>query len=284
MPLNLMYITNNPEIALIAQECGVNRIFIDMEYLGKEVRQSGMATVKSHHTIKDIQNLRSILTTTELLVRVNPIHDAIGQIESSKEEINNAINAGANILMLPMVKTKQEAEKFVEYVGGRAKTMLLIETAEANENIDQILEVKGIDEIHVGLNDMHLAYKKNFMFELLVDGTVERLCKKFKEKGIPYGFGGIARLGYGMLPAEKVIIEHYRLGSTKAILSRSFCNANNISDMRELKNLFSFETKKIRDFENKVAQYSAEDFKANQLEVERLVYDIVQQLRMENGR
>ena len=276
MSLNLMYITNNPEIALIAQECGVNRIFVDMEYLGKEVRQSGMDTVKLHHTIKDIQTLRPILNKAELLVRVNPIHDAIGQVESSKEEIDNAINAGADILMLPMVKTKQEAEKFVEFVGGRAKTMLLIETAEANENIDQILEVQGIDEIHVGLNDMHLAYKKRFMFELLVDGTVERLCKKFKEKGIPYGFGGIARLGYGMLPAEKVIIEHYRLGSTKAILSRSFCNANNVSDMNELQELFKFEIKKIRDFEKKVAQYSAEDFKTNKLEVERLVKVIVQ--------
>ena len=112
-----MYITNNPEIDLLAQECGVNRIFVDMEYLGKEVRQSGMDTVKLHHTIKDIQTLRPILTTADLLVRVNPIHDEIGQVESSKVEIDNAINAGADILMLPMVKTKQEAEKFVEFVG-----------------------------------------------------------------------------------------------------------------------------------------------------------------------
>ena len=36
------------------------------------------------------------------------------------------------------------------------------------------------------------------------------------------GFGGIARLGFGMLPAEHVIAEHYRLGSTAVILSRSF--------------------------------------------------------------
>lgn len=277
MPFSLMYITNNPEIAVVAQESGVNRIFVDMEYLGKEARQCGMDTVKLHHTVKDIQNLRPLLTTAELLVRVNPIHDAIGQVESSKEEIDQAINAGADILMLPMVKTKQEAQKFVEYVGGRAKTMLLIETAEANENIDQILDVKGVDEVYVGLNDMHLAYNKKFMFELLVDGTVERLCKKFKENNIPYGFGGIARLGYGMLPAEKVITEHYRLGSTRAILSRSFCNANNMTDMVELKKLFSSETKKIRDFENKVAQYSLDEYKANQLEVEALVADIVRQ-------
>ena len=32
--LNLMYITNNPEVAQIAEKAGVNRIFIDMEYIG----------------------------------------------------------------------------------------------------------------------------------------------------------------------------------------------------------------------------------------------------------
>ena len=270
-----MYITNNPKIALIAQESGVDRIFIDMEYLGKETRQGGMDTVKSCHTIKDIENLRPLLNSSKLLVRVNPIHEEMGEIESSKVEIDNAIKAGADILMLPMIKTKEEVQKFVEFVDGRAKTMLLIETAEANENIDQILQVKGIDEIHIGLNDMHLAYKKHFMFELLIDGTVERLCKKFRDKNIPYGFGGIARLGYGMLPAENVIIEHYRLGSTRAILSRSFCNANNVSDLDELNKLFKLETERMRNFENQVKLYTEKEYQANRLLVERLVKDIV---------
>lgn len=275
--LNLMYITNNPEIALIAQECGVNRIFVDMEYLGKEVRQSGMDTVKLHHTIKDIQTLRPILNKAELLVRVNPIHDAIGQVESSKEEIDNAINAGADILMLPMIKTKQEAEKFVELVGGRAKTMLLIETAEANENIDQILEVQGIDEIHVGLNDMHLAYKKRFMFELLVDGTVERLCEKFKEKGIPYGFGGIASLGKGAIPAEKVIAEHYRLGSTGAILSRSFCNINLITDIDRVSAIFDVGLKEIRAWEQKCENGNV-DFIENKKQIKISVEQVLKSI------
>ena len=31
MALKLMYITNNPEIAKIAEEAGVYRIFVDME-------------------------------------------------------------------------------------------------------------------------------------------------------------------------------------------------------------------------------------------------------------
>ena len=135
--------------------------------------------------------------------------------------------------------------------------------------------MEGIDEVHVGLNDMHLAYQKSFMFELLTDGTVERLCAKLKDKSIPYGFGGIARLGYGMLPAEKVIMEHYRLGSTKAILSRSFCNAAEMTDMEELKKLFQLEINRIRLFERSLKDCSWQDFENNRREVCRLVSAIV---------
>ena len=53
--LKLMYITNNPSIALIAQKHGVDRIWIDLETLGKEERQKNINSVKSHHSIKDIE-------------------------------------------------------------------------------------------------------------------------------------------------------------------------------------------------------------------------------------
>ena len=33
MALKLMYITNKPEIAQIAESSGVDRIFVDMEYI-----------------------------------------------------------------------------------------------------------------------------------------------------------------------------------------------------------------------------------------------------------
>ena len=132
----------------------------------------------------------------------------------------------------------------------------------------------GIDEVHIGLNDMHLAYRKKFMFELLTDGTVERLCDKFKKKGVPYGFGGIARLGYGMIPAEMVIMEHYRLGSTKAILSRSFCDAAKKTDMEELEKLFRLETNRIRVFEESLINCSLEEFENNRQKIYSLVSEI----------
>ena len=88
------------------------------------------------------------------------------------------------------------------------------------------------------------------MFELLSNGTVERLCKKMKNAGIKYGFGGVARLGEGMLPAESVIMEHYRLGSSRAILSRSFCNTEEFSGIDEIEKVFSKSMRMLREYES----------------------------------
>ena len=51
--------------------------------------------------------------------------------------------------------------------------------------------------VHIGLNDLHLAMGMSFMFQLLSDGVVEQLAKKITAKGIPFGFGGIARMASG---------------------------------------------------------------------------------------
>lgn len=279
MPLTLMYITNSPETADIAQRAGVDRIWVDMEYIGKEQRQAGMNTVKCKHTVEDVATLRPLITTSQLMVRVNPLHDATTAYCSSKEEIDNVIAAGADVIMLPMFHTRKDAETFVEYVGGRATTQLLVETAEAAENIDDILKTPGVDEIHIGLNDLHLSYGKSFMFELLCDGSVAKLCKKIKSKGIKYGFGGIARVGYGMLPAEHIIAEHYALGSTAAILSRGFCDANLVSDPHEVESIFMDGVRNIRSKEKEVQHYTAAQYEANRVIIQQKVDEIVARIQ-----
>ena len=273
MPLTLMYITNNPEVAEIAQKAGVDRVWVDMEYIDKDLRQGGMDTVQSHHTIEDIKKLRSIVTNAELQVRINHIYDG------SEEEINQTIEAGADVIMLPYFKTRKEVEDFIRFVDGRAKTIILVETAEAYENIDDILEVEGIDEVHIGLNDLHLAYGKDFMFELLIDGTVPKLCEKLRKRGIKFGFGGIARVGYGMLPAEYVITEHYALGSKMAILSRGFCDANKVENPKEIEEIFIKGVKDIRQKEKEVSEYSAEQYAENHEIVKEKISEIVKQIR-----
>ena len=274
MSLKLMYITNKPEIARIAEAAGVDRIFVDMEYIGKEKRQHHMDTVQNHHSIEDVKRIRATVEKAELLVRVNPIHEKTEEYSSSQEEIDAVIDAGADVVMLPYFTTVEEVEQFVRMVGKRAKTLPLLESAKALELVDEILEIQGIDEIFVGLNDLSLDMGKKFMFELLPDGTVEELCFKFKQKGIPYGFGGIASLGKGMLPSEYVIREHYRLGSTCAILSRSFCNTNQISQIDVVRDIFLNGIRDIREFEKECAK-SRDYFEENMQDIARRVKMIV---------
>jgi citrate lyase beta subunit len=134
-----MYITNRPAVARIVENAGVDRIFVDMEYIGKDKRQAGLDTVKSCHTISDILAVKSVVEKAEVLVRINPIHDRTEEYPSSEDEINQAIEAGANIIMLPMFKTMEEIDLFLNYIHGRCKTMLLVETPEAVNLINEPL-------------------------------------------------------------------------------------------------------------------------------------------------
>ena len=261
MSLSLMFITNNLDVALIAQKYGVERIWIDLETLDKEKRQTGIDTVKSHHTVEDIKTIKPHLITSEMLVRVNHWN------EESILEINSVVEAGADIIMLPYWKTVEEVNRFIDAVDGRCKTTLLLETREAVEIVDDVLNLGGFDEIHIGLNDLHLSYDLDFMFELLTNGIVEMLCQKFKAKGIPYGFGGIARIGDGAVPAERIILEHYRLGSTRAILSRTFCDYTKINSLNEVESVFMRHIKELREFEIVAKSASHEEFEKNTKEL-----------------
>ena len=269
MFLTLMYITNNPEVALIAEKNGVDRVWIDLEILGKEERQKGRNTVKSHHTVEDVAKIKKVLTKAQLQVRINPWND------NSLQEIEDVIFAGAQVIMLPMWKTPQETSAFISAVNGRATTSLLLETKEAVDCIDEVLANQLPDEIHIGLNDLHISYDMNFLFEPLANGMVDALCEKIRKAGIPYGFGGVAKIGEGELPAEKVILEHHRLGSTRAILSRSFCNAEQMEDITKLKQVFADNMGALRESCAQVQNASNEQIQENKLEIKNRVEKIV---------
>lgn len=292
--LNLMYITNRPEIAQIAEENGVDWIFVDMEFIGKDNRQGGLDTVQNHHTIENVRNIKNAVKKAKVLVRVNPIHkvmmNADGTIAymDSKTEIESAIEAGADIVMLPFFHSVDEVKEFVslvqkvnnqigQYGNMKAQACLLLETPEAAILLDEILNVPGIDMIHIGLNDLHLAMGMKFMFQLLTDGIVEQLAKKIKAKGIPFGFGGIANLHGGALPGSYVLKEHYRLGSSMVIVGRSFCNTNVVTDLEEVRQIFKTGIAEIRALETE-AQAALDYFDKSHSEVIEIVNNVVKSI------
>ena len=165
-PLRLMLMTNDPGIARLAEAAGVDRLFVDTEVRGKAERQAGRNTIISGHTLEDVRAVRAAAPATELMVRLNPPFDG------TPGEVDDAIEAGADVLMLPMFNEAEQVAQFVRAVRGRtARTCLLLETATALARIDTILEVDGIDEVHVGLNDLHISFDLDFMFELLAGGS-----------------------------------------------------------------------------------------------------------------
>ena len=185
--------------------------------------------------------------------------------------------------MLPFFKTVAEVKRFLRIVDGRTRSMLLLETPEAVEALDEILAIPGIDEIHIGINDLSIGYGKRFMFELLTDGTVERLCRKMQLAGMFYGFGGIASLGRGLVPAEMIIREHYRLGSRMAILSRSFCNVDQFSDLNAIEEIFFRGVREIRTLEKECAAHTRY-FTDNRKELNEAVKAVVSGKDFGNGR
>lgn len=214
--IKFMLITNDPDLAKYAEVCGVGRIFVDLEQFGKHERQGHLDTFISQHAMADVAKVKKSISRAELLVRLNPLHSG------SKVEVDQVIAAGADLLMLPMFRSADEVRQFSTLVDGRVGVIPLVETLDAVNHIDEIVTVPGLTEIYIGLNDLHLDMKLNFMFEPLANGLVDKVVAVIKAAGLPFGFGGIARVGEGIIPGELVLAEHLRLGSSSVILSRTF--------------------------------------------------------------
>lgn len=209
----------------------------------------------------------------QLLVRINPIH------EQSQSEINEAIEAGADVLMLPMFSSVREVQEFVSAIKGRARCSLLVETLGAVEHLKACVNVPGVDEVHIGLNDLHLEMGLDFMFEPLASGLVDDLTKVLQDSGVPYGIGGIARAGEGLLPAELLLAEHVRLGSSAAILSRTFHRqAKTVGEICTQMD-FANEVQKLRDVFKYYSESDSEILSAAHVMVQRNVQTIVESIK-----
>ncbi|MBR4918824.1 MAG: aldolase [Bacteroidales bacterium] len=261
---NLMILASTPEDALSAQNAGVDRVFFDLEYIGKAERQRNRDTVKYHNDIEQIPALREVVTSSSLLVRTNPIH------AYTATEVEKAIRYGADYLMLPMTMDRNDVETYVKLVNGRAKVIIMIETAASMTRLDEILEVPGIDELFIGLNDLHISMGLNFLFEPLAGGLVDFIAKKCKAKGVPFGFGGIARIGDGILPADMILGEHVRVGSSSVILSRTFKGGDSPQAID-----FKAEVDKVRNCFDELQTWSADQLDENRLKVKQIVNRIV---------
>ncbi len=226
--LELIQITNDPAFAQRCDALGGFRLFVDLERLGKAERQAGRNTFISAHQLDDVARIRAVLRRSPLMVRVNPLH------EGTADEVDAVLARGADSLMLPMFEGREQLAAFSRIVAGRAPIVPLMETAAALESVSEWAATPGLQEIYVGLNDLHVSLGCRFMFEPLADGSVDRVAREAERRGLRFGFGGIARIDEGLLPGRDVLAEHLRLGSEAVILSRTFHRDSDMDFEREV--------------------------------------------------
>jgi hypothetical protein len=113
------------------------------------------------------------------------------------------------------------------------------------------------------------------MFELLSGGIVEYVTTKIKKKGIRFGFGGISRLGGGVVDSRLVLSEHVKSGSQVVILSRDFHGrARSLEELKMLINLED-EIKKIRSYLSYLLGLSEKELLCNSEKISHIVSEYI---------
>ena len=201
-----------------ADRAGIDRIGLDLETLGKAERQRGLRTFVSTHRLEQLEGMRRALTHGELFCRVNPIH------AGSRAEVERVLGYGVEVLMLPMFTTAGEVERFVDIVAGRAKVVPLLEQRLAADEVDRVVRIRGLDCLHVGLNDLAISLGERNRFALMVSPVLARIATAARCAGLRLCVGGIGRAMDDTLPIPSDLIysRYAALGAIGALVSRSF--------------------------------------------------------------
>jgi hypothetical protein len=226
--------TADPVLARAADAAGVERIGVDLERLGKRTRQGERGTWISTHREENLDALSHELANASLFARVNPLNP------DSQREIDSVIGRSAEVLMLPMAMDAEQAARFVRIVrqaGGIDTTIvLLVEHAQALERLPEIVCVPGVDEVHIGLNDLALSLGLHNRWMTLAGDLVLNAGAVVRDANLRFGFGGIGRASDRELPVPSDLIyaEYARTGATAALLSRSFFGSDEIDLQSEV--------------------------------------------------
>ena len=214
----LTLVTNDPSLAQAADRAGLARIGLDLERLGKSGRQDGGRNRLSDHLWEDLARIAGAVSAAKVFVRVDPLNP------DSAQDVSRAVDAGAQVIMLPFFRSVQEASRFLELVDGRLHVSLLVETGAALAGIAAIAALAGVGDIMFGLNDLRLDLKMDNHFEILTSPLLDAAAKEVLVRGHRLSIGGVARADQSDLPiqSELVYAQYPRLGATGAWLSRSF--------------------------------------------------------------
>jgi hypothetical protein len=212
MKFELLLFSTDATFIKEAVASGVAGIIVDWEHAGKPERQSGADTEVNYGTVDDLRNVRNSTDAT-VICRIN----AYG--EQTPHELEQAIGAGADEVLLPMVRTVGEVEKVRALANGRCGVGILVETTNALRIVEELARLP-LTRVYVGLNDLAIERRSPNLFTALVDGTVEGVRRHFRSS---FGFGGLTIPDRGSpIPCRLLIGEMARLKCSFSFLRRSF--------------------------------------------------------------
>lgn len=209
---SLLLFAVEPPLIREAVAGGVAAIVVDWERMGKERRQATADTEINQHTLEDLRTVRAC-TRAPVICRINGVHAA------TRGEVESALEAGADEILVPMVREVGQVEQVLEFVRERAAVSILVETENA---VQRILELARLPlaRIYVGLNDLAIERGSANIFRAVADGTVEAVRRSVSG---PFGFGGLTLPEGGKpLPCRLLMAEMARLGCSFTLLRRSF--------------------------------------------------------------
>ena len=185
--LDLLLFTRDVSLARSAVSAGVAGIVVDWERAGKEERQGGFDTLVSQDSAEDLERMRRGVDAP-VICRLDPLGPR------SADQIELAVELGADELLLPMIRTPAEVERGLDLADDRCGVGFMLETLDALACATDLARLP-VSRIYVGLNDLAIERGSQSLFTALADGTVDSVREVFAQ--IPFGFAGPGVPGSG---------------------------------------------------------------------------------------
>lgn len=210
--MDLYLFTTDEALAARALAGGIAGFVVDWETAGKGRRQQGACLEENRDRPEDVTRLKTRVGG-RVLCRIN------GSGPDLAREVETAVQAGADVVFLPMVRRVEEVEAFLDCLAGRAGGAILVETVDAVARAADLARLP-LTMVYMGLNDLALDRGRD-LFDAVADGTVERVRRAFSE--VPFGFAGLTVLDRGApVPTAHLASYMGRLGCDFTFLRRSW--------------------------------------------------------------
>ncbi len=211
--MDLLVFSTSPAFAAACVQAGAAGVIVDWERRGKHRRQAGEGTQINNDTPADLARVRAA-TPGRLLCRVN------GAGPWTRDEVELAVELGADEVLLPMVRTPEQVDLALDAVAGRAGLGILVETQDAVERVAELAD-RPLSRVYLGLNDLRIDRRSDSLFTPLLDGTVDRV--RAACGSVPFGVAGLTLPDAGW-PVPSVLLagELARVGARFTFLRRSF--------------------------------------------------------------